>query len=180
MALKATIFKVALQVADLDRHHYADYALTIARHPSETDERMMLRVAVFARHAGEMLALGRGISDTEEPDLWARDLTGEVLEWIELGLPDERRILKACGRARRVVVYAYGGAAARIWWQNTGPRVDRATNLAVYLVTPESMTALGALARRTMSLQAMLQDGALMLTSDAGMIDVPLEPLRAP
>ena len=180
MALKSTIFKAELQIADMDRHYYADHALTIARHPSETDERMMLRVLAFALQADEGLALCKGISDTDEPDLWVKDLTGDILRWIELGLPDERRVLKACGRARQVVVYAYGGSAARIWWEGVANKLQRAANLTVFNVAPDAMQALGAMARRSMRLQATIQDGQVMLSGDDGMVTVEPEVWRRP
>src|ERR1700686_5331137 len=99
MALKSTIFKAELQVSDLDRDHFATHALRIARHPSETDERMMVRVLAFALHADDALEFGRGLSAENEPDLWQRDLTGAIERWIEVGLPDEREVRKASGRA---------------------------------------------------------------------------------
>jgi hypothetical protein len=105
MALKSTIFKIDLQIADMDRGYYADHALTIARHPSETDERMMARVLAFALFAAEDLSFGNGLSTNDEPDLWRRDLTGEVLLWVDVGQPDEKLIRKACHRARQVVVW---------------------------------------------------------------------------
>ena len=111
MALKATIFKADLQIADMDRHYYGDHALTIARHPSETDERMMVRLLAFALHAHDMLAFGRGLSADDEPDLWQKDLTGAIDLWIDVGQPDEKRMLKACGRSSRVVVYSTAAAA---------------------------------------------------------------------
>jgi len=113
MAIKSTIYKATLQVADMDRHYYADHALTIARHPSETDERMMMRCLAFALNAGEALAFGKGLSDADEPDLWQRDLTGAIQLWIEVGQPDEKRILRACGRAgyRTAVTNGPGGLA---------------------------------------------------------------------
>ena len=108
MALKSTIFKAELSIADIDRGYYRNHALTVARHPSETDERMMMRLLAFALHADDALEFGRGLSAEHEPDLWRRDLTGTVEQWIEVGLPEEREIRKACGRAREVHVLAYG------------------------------------------------------------------------
>lgn len=109
MALKSTIYKAELQIADMDRHYYADHALTVARHPSETDERMMVRIVAFALFAHERLEFCKGLSDVDEPDLWQKDLTGAIDVWIEAGQPDERRIAKAAGRAGQVTVIAYGG-----------------------------------------------------------------------
>ena len=120
MAINATVFKAVLQIADMDRHYYADHVLTLARHPSETDERMMVRLLAFALFAEDGLTFGKGISSDEEPDLWHKDLTGEIKRWIEVGLPDMRVIRKACGRADQVVVLSYGRAAG-IWWnENRG------------------------------------------------------------
>jgi uncharacterized protein YaeQ len=110
MAIKATVFKADLQIADMDRHYYAGHALTLARHPSETDERMMVRLLAFALFADDALTFGKGMSSDDEPDLWHKDLTGEIKRWIEVGLPDERAIRKACGRGD-VVVISYGRAA---------------------------------------------------------------------
>ena len=162
MALKSTICKAALQVADMDRHYYAEHALTVARHPSETDERMMVRILVFALHASESLAFGKGLSDADDPDLSQRDLTGAIELWIEVGQPDERSILKACGRAERVVVYAYGQSAS-LWWKGIAGKVERARNLAVRAIAPSSSAKLAALADRTMDLQCTIHDGEVWL-----------------
>jgi uncharacterized protein YaeQ len=171
MAIKATVFKAALQIADMDRHYYADHALTLARHPSETDERMMVRLLAFALYADEGLAFGKGISSDEEPDLWHKDLTGAIERWIEVGLPDERVIRKASGRANEVVVVSYG-RAADIWWNENRDKLQRLGNLTVLKLASETTQALAALASRTMQLQCTIQEGHIMMTSDAGMIEI--------
>jgi uncharacterized protein YaeQ len=171
MAIKATVFKAALQIADMDRHYYADHALTLARHPSETDERMMVRLLAFALYADEGLAFGKGISSDEEPDLWHKDLTGAIERWIEVGLPDERVIRKASGRANEVVVVSYG-RAADIWWNENRDKLQRLGNLTVLKLASETTQALAALASRTMQLQCTVQEGHIMMTSDAGMIEI--------
>jgi len=158
MALKATIFKADLQIADIDRQYYQDHSLTLARHPSETDERMMMRLLAFARHASPDLIFGKGVSSVEEPDLWQKDMTGAIELWIEVGQPDERRILKACGRASRVLIYSYG-TTAQVWWRQLGSRIERLRNLEVFHVPPGASAALAGLAERNMRLQCTLQDG---------------------
>lgn len=178
MALKATIYKADIQIADLERHYYQDHALTIARHPSETDERMMVRLLAFAHRAHEALEFGKGLSEAEEPDLWQRDLTGAVEHWIEVGLPDERRILKACGRAAQVTVYAYGGRAADLWWGQVGPKLTRPANLTVFSLPYDATQSLAKLARRTMRLQATIQEGQVLVTSEDGSVSVDLQVLR--
>lgn len=171
MAIKATVFKAVLQIADMDRHYYADHALTLARHPSETDERMMVRLLAFAMFAADGLTFGKGISGDEEPDLWQKDLTGAIKCWIEVGLPVERVIRKAGGRAEQVVVLSYG-RAADIWWNENRDRLKRQHNLTVLKLPSESTLALAALANRTMQLQCTIQEGLIMVTSNAGMIGV--------
>ncbi|WP_044528157.1 YaeQ family protein [Herbaspirillum sp. B65] len=177
MALKSTIFKADLQISDMDRHYYQQHALTIARHPSETDERMMIRVLAFALHASEALAFGKGLSDTDEPDLWQKDLTGAIDLWIEVGQPDDRAILKACGRAQQVLVYSYS-STSNIWWNQTGSRVDRAKNLKVINVAAEASQALAALAQRTMQLQCTIQDGQVWLGANENMVLIEPETIK--
>lgn len=179
MALKATIFKAALSVADIDRGYYGDHALTIARHPSETDERMMVRLLAFALHADAALEFGRGLSAEDEPDLWRSDLTGLIEEWIEVGLPDERELRKACGRAREVYVLAYGGRAVELWWQGVHDKLDRQERLAVTEVPQEASRALAQLAGRSMELQVTIQDGHVLVTDGATSVSVELRVLKA-
>jgi uncharacterized protein YaeQ len=163
MASNATIFKAALQIADLERHYYQDHALTLARHPSETDERMMVRLLAFVRHAHAALTFGRGISAHDEPDLWQKDLTGNIELWIDVGQPDEKDILRACGRARRVFLYTYGGRGVDLWWEQNRDRLERAENLTVLNLPPDGSRALAKLAQRNMQLQCTLQEGQVWI-----------------
>jgi uncharacterized protein YaeQ len=180
MALKATIFKADLSIADIDRGVYTDHALTIARHPSETDERMMVRLLAFALHADERLEFGRGLSAEDEPDLVRRDLTGALEQWIDVGLPDERDVRRACGRAREVVVYAYGGRATALWWDKCAPALARQPSLAVWEVPQEASEGLVALTARTMALQFTVQDGHVLATDGVRTVAIEPKPLKAP
>ena len=171
MAPKATIFKAELTVSDLDRGHFATHQLTLARHPSETDERMMVRLLAFALHADERLAFGPGLSTEDEPDLALADLTGATELWIEVGLPDERQVRRACSRARRVVVYAFGSAAG-VWWGQQGEALARFENLAVVALPPESTRQLAARAGRTMSLQCTVQEGHIWWSDEAVSLEI--------
>ncbi len=164
MALKATIFKVEIQIADMDRNHYQDYPLTIARHPSETDERMLLRMVAFALNADERLGFGKGISTDEEPDLWQKSLSDEIELWIELGQPDEKRLRKACGRAHRVIVYPYAERSAAIWWQQNESDYRRFQNLSVIKLTNLSDVAMGDLVQKNMALSCTIQEGQVWLS----------------
>jgi len=179
VATKATIFKADLQIIDMDRHYYQDHALTLARHPSETDERMMLRLLAFARHASDTLSFTRGLCSNDEPDLWQKDLTGVIEHWIELGQPDEKRIRKACGRAQQVSIYCYSGHSARIWWQQTGAGLANIKNLAVLNIAPENSKALAQLAQRSMQLQATIQDGQTWIADNEASMEVPVETWQA-
>jgi len=176
MALKATIFKADLQIADMDRNYYQGHALTLARHPSETDERMMVRLLAFALYAEEYLAFGKGLSAEDEPDLWMKDLTGAIELWIEVGLPDEREIRKACGKSNRVVVLCYGGRGADLWWNQNRDKLERLRNLVVMNLPPATSQDLAALAQRNMSLLCTIQDGQAWLTD--GERTVHIEPVK--
>ena len=166
MALKATIFKVDLAVADMDRNLYENYSLTLARHPSENDIRMMVRLLAFMRYADNALAFGKGLSTDEEPDLWLKDLTGAIDLWIVVGQPDERWLRKASGRAGRVVVFTYGARVAEMWWEQNRATLEKLPNLTVLRISPESTQALAALASRAMSLQCLIQDGEMLITGE--------------
>ncbi len=163
MAIKATIFKANLQIADMERHYYQDHSLTLARHPSETDERMMVRLLAFALHTHEYLEFGQGMTDDTEADLWLKDLTGAIKLWIDVGIPDEKLIRKACGRADQVVVYCYGGRVADMWFAQNSAQFERLKNLTIVNLPVESTRALAKLAQRTMNLQCTVQDGQVWL-----------------
>jgi len=167
MAPKSTIYKAELDVADLDRNYYAAHSLVLACHPSETVTRMMLGLAAFALNAHERLSFSRGLAETEEPDLWRRDLVGDLEQWIELGHPDERRLAKACGKSREVLVYTYS-ASPELWWDPAADRLSRFRNLRVFRFDPAEAKALDALVERGMSLSATIQDGELWLRDDRG------------
>ena len=179
MALKSTIFKAELSVADIVRGQYGDYALTLARHPSETDERMMLRLLAFALHAGDTLSFGEGLSTEDEPDLWRRDLTGAILLWVDVGLPDEREVRKACGRAAAVHVYAYGGRAVGLWWDKVRGRLDRQERLVVSEVPLDASRALATLAGRSMRVHCTIQEGQILFGDAASSVSLELVTLKA-
>ena len=179
MALKSTIFKVELSIADVERGYYRDHSLRIARHPSETDERMMVRLLAFALHADEALEFGRGLSAEDEPDLWQRDLTGAIERWIDVGLPDERAVRKACGRARSVDILAYGGRAVELWWEGARARLERQESLTVTEVPLDASRALAQLAGRSMRLQVTIQEGHVLVVDGTTSISTDLRPLKA-
>jgi uncharacterized protein YaeQ len=178
MALKATIYKADLQIADMDRNFYETQSLTLARHPSETDERMMVRLIAFAIHANEALTFTKGLFDVEEPDLWQKDLTGAIELSIEVGQPDEKVILKACGRSGHVVVYSYS-ATSHIWWKSLANKVERCKNLTVINLNSDATEQLARMAQRSMQLQCTIQDGQIWLTDGTTTVEVGRETLKA-
>jgi uncharacterized protein YaeQ len=169
MALKATIYKAELEVVDMDRNYYATHKLTLACHPSETAERLMTRLLAFGLNASERLAFGRGISDSDEPDLWLKDLTGEVELWIELGHPDERVVSRAIGKSKRVIIYTYS-ANPGLWWQPIRSRFQGEKKLSVFHVSSPSVRELGLMAEASMSLQCSVQDGEVWFRDDKGAV----------
>lgn len=184
MALKATIFKANLSIADIDHGYYADHALTLARHPSETDERMMIRLVALALQAYTLqdvcngdgtLAFGAGLSDPEDPDVSLTDFTGQKRLWIEVGQPEEKPLTKACQKADQVVVYAFNHAA-EVWWKGIETKLTRLDKLQVWRIPSATAQALSALAQRSMQLQATIQEGALTLSDDKATVEI--EPLR--
>lgn len=180
MALKSTVFKAQLQIADMDRSLYADHALTLARHPSETDERMMMRLLAFALAVPAdndhgALEFTAGLSDTDAPDLWQKDLTGQLVQWVEVGQPDDRRLAKACGRADQVRIWAYSSSAP-IWWSGIEGKVVRLANLEVWRIDPAESQALAQLAERSMQLQITVQEGHIWVGN--GRESVEIQPQR--
>lgn len=164
MALKATVHKAAVNIADMDRNYFTDVNLVLAQHPSETPQRLMLRLLAWILHADSRLEFTRGLSAEDEPALWRRNDVGEPECWIELGLPEEKRIRKACHLAQNVVLYAYNERAARVWWRQAETALSQLDNLEVRFINDVQMTQLANLAGRTMSLQATLQDGIIWLS----------------
>lgn len=184
MALKSTIYKASLALADIDHGCYADHALTLARHPSETDERMMIRLAALALNAHALqddcggdghLGFGAGLSDPDEPDVWLRDFTGRARLWIEVGQPEDKPLAKACGKADRVRVYCFNHAA-EVWWRGIEGKLSRLSNLEVWRIPTAASQELAKLATRSMQLQATVQEGVLTLSDAQRSVD--LEPVR--
>lgn len=178
MAINASIFKVDLQVADMDRNYYQGHNLTIARHPSETDERMMVRVLAFAHNAMEGLGFGKGLSTDDEPDLWKKNLVDEIELWIDVGQPDEKRLRRAAGRSKKVLVYAYGGNEVDTWWHQNQRKLNQMEKLGVYQVSQEVSQAMTNLVARTMQLQVTIQDGEILFTDGQNSVETNLIQLK--
>lgn len=164
MATKATIYKTLLNIANMDSHYYADHNLTMAKHPSETDLRLMVRMVAFILNADDDLVFCKGISQEDEPDLWQKSLDGEIKLWIDLGQPDEKRIKKACGRSDKVIIYTYQEGMASSWWKQIETSLTRFSNLQVIHLDIDG--DIEELAKRAMSLQANISDNELTLMDE--------------
>ena len=164
MAAKATIYKALLNIANMDSHYYAEHNLTLAKHPSETDLRLMVRLIAFVLNADENLEFTKGISQDDEPDLWKKSLGGDIELWIDLGQPDAKRIKKACGRSEKVIIYTYQEGMATSWWKQIETSLTRFSNLQV--IHLEMDGDIEALSKRAMSLQANISDNELTLIDE--------------
>lgn len=175
MAQKATIYKIELSVSDMDRHYYETHKLTVAKHPSETDERLMLRVVAFALNAHEHLELTKGLSTDDEPDIWQKSLSGDIDVWVALGLPSEKVMRQSCSKAGKVIVYPYGGRTAEMWWGKLKSGASRFDNLQVINFSETDTAALAKLASRAMKLQINIQNGDVMVSVDDSVVYVTLD-----
>lgn len=175
MALKATVFKATLNIADMDRYYYDEHSLTLARHPSETDQRMMARLAVFALNAEPRLNFTKGISTDNEPDLWIKDYSDQIELWIELGQPDEKRLRQACGKAQAVRIYCYSGHSAELWWEQIQNIAKRFDNLSVINLNHDAIQQLGDMAQRNMILHCNIEDQILSLSDNTQSVDITQE-----
>ncbi|HBI11884.1 MAG TPA: hypothetical protein DDY57_17500 [Franconibacter pulveris] len=176
MALKATIYKAAVNVADLDRQQFLETSLTLACHPSETQERMMLRLLAWIIHADERLQFTRGLCADDEPEIWLRNDHMGIELWVELGLPDERRLRKAVNQSSEVVLFTYNDRAAQVWWQQNQDKLRQYKNLAIWYINDEQLAKVSELADRTMSLQATLQEGIIWLSDERHNLELQLTP----
>jgi uncharacterized protein YaeQ len=179
VALSATVFKVELGVSDVDHGYYADHTLTVARHPSENDERMVVRLLAFGLRAHRLsdvdgeLTFGPGLSTPGVPDLRLADYTGRILEWISVGQPDERALGKAAGQGEQVLLFPFA-AGAPTWWRTVGPKVAGLSNLTVLQIPHEPVQQLADTVDRRVAAQVMLMEGQITMT--VGGVDVTFTP----
>lgn len=178
MSNNATVFKITLQIADMDRNYYHDHLLTIARHASETEERMMVRILAFALNASNNLVFANGLSEDDEADIWEKDLLGNIQKWVDVGLPEEKFIKKICGRAKQVYIYTYGGRTADIWWEKFKNKLSQFTNLSVLNVSTSDSQAMANVAARGMKLYFTINEGQVLLSTDTSSLSISLNPLK--
>ena len=170
MAANATIYKTNLNIANMDTHYYAEHSLTLAKHPSENDLRLMVRLLAFVFNANEDLVFCKGISQDDEPDLWQKDLSGDIQLWIDLGQPDEKRIKKACGRSKKVIIYTYQEGIATSWFKQNQKLLNRFKNLSIVYLN--IVGEIQMLCERSMTLQANISDGELNLINEESSVSI--------
>ncbi len=128
----------------------------------------MVRLVLFAMHAQEDLTFTKGLSDVDEPDIWIKDLTGQIQLWLEVGQPDEKRILKAASRSEKVVICAYSGQASKVWWSGIKNKIARAKNLQVICLPQPITKILASWVERGMQLHVNIQEGEILVSSEKG------------
>ncbi len=175
MALSASIHKVSLNIADMDRQYYQEHELTVAMHPSETEFRLLVRIIAFALNAHEHLVFTKGLAVDGEPELWQKTLSDEIEVWIDFGQVDEKRIRKACGRSKQVCIYTYQARKSSIWWEQNRQKLSRHANLSVFSIDAEGVEAL---LDRHMKLQCIIDDGAMSLSDETNSISVTVTALE--
>ncbi|MCO4837408.1 MAG: YaeQ family protein [Oceanospirillaceae bacterium] len=166
MAIGATIFKANLNLSNLNSHHYADFNLTLAKHPSENETRLMCRLIAFLHAAHDDLELTKGISSVDEPDLWQRDLSGNILHWIELGMPDEKRIRQASGKAQQVSIYTYHDNKAEIWLDKNRAGLTANKKVKVFHINVQNNADIENLLFKTMNLGCIIEEDQMHLSDE--------------
>ena len=170
MALKPTIYKFSITLADIDRNRYDDVTLTVAQHPSETLERMMARVLAYCLNCEDDLSFTRGLSENDEPDLWRHSLDGQILDWIEVGEPSADRLRKASRLARAVTTYTFN-TRSEVWWQQVGTDAEK-LGVSVYRFPWPSVQALAALTERTTELSVTITRPSIFVAGALGEVDI--------
>jgi len=164
MALKATIYKANIELADMDRNYYDSLQLTLAQHPSETEQRLMVRLISYILNAHQDLKFGKGVSDEDEAAIWQINYSDEIALWIELGQLDEKRLKKAGNQAQQVKLYTYG-SSVETWWSQNENSLSKYPSLTIEQFNTVTTDALIKLLSRSMEFQCSIQDGQLWLTS---------------
>ncbi len=165
MARKAAIHRAQIELSHVDRGVYGEIRVTVARHPSETSERMLARLLAFALRHEEGLEFGRGVSTPEEPDAWSRDPDGRIRQWIEVGQPDAQRLVKAARQSERATLFAFGSGVER-WRRAQLEGRPLPPNLHVARIDDAFLDALASSLDRTLRWTLTVSEGALFLAQD--------------
>ena len=162
MAISATVVRAKISIADMSRHYYQNHSLTLAQHPSETETRLMIRLLAFALHAHEDLQFTKGLSAEDEPEIWIKSLTDEIELWVELGLPDETRIKKACNRSKQVLLFCYDDRSFGPWYKKNESKLQR-DNLKLFRISDADSEKLISLYSRQIDLQINIEEDEIYI-----------------
>ncbi|WP_105166611.1 YaeQ family protein [Pseudoalteromonas sp. T1lg23B] len=178
MALKSTIIKTQLSLSDMDRHIYQTCSVTVAQHPSENEQRLMVRLLAYALQYQEQLEFTKGLCADDEPEIWVKNYSDEIELWVDLGLPDEKRVKKACNKAKQVVLYTYGENTQTLWWQKNQAKLNGFDNLSVISLPYSATQQLAAMAARSISLTVTVQDKEIWISDEQRSVHLIPEQLK--
>ena len=170
MAIKPTIYKFRISLSDLNRHYYDTLNLTVALHPSETIERMMVRVLAYCINAQEQLTFTKGLSEVDEPDLWVRSYDDKTKLWIDIGEPSAERIKKSCRLAEKVKIYCFN-SKADVWWQQSQGKI-RQLQASLIKFDWQEIQHLASLVERTMDMSVSISGDSAYIAAQKGEIEV--------
>ncbi|WP_372882602.1 YaeQ family protein [Psychromonas sp.] len=171
MALKPTIYKMNINLSDLNQDRYDTLNLTVALHPSETPERMMARVIAYCLNAQEFLTFTKGLSVADDPDIWAKSLADEFLLWVDVGEPAFERIKKASRLAQAVKVYSFN-TKSNVWWKQSAADFEKLSNLEVYQFNFEQIQALAKLLKRSMDFSVTISGDTAYIAAELGECEI--------
>lgn len=177
MALKPTIYKFRISLSDTNRDLYDSTQLTVAQHPSETVERMMARIMAYCVKWQPNLALTKGLSTTDEPDLWVKSLDDQIELWVDIGEPSLDRVKKACRLAKQVDIFSFN-SKSDVWWEQTKNKAHQ-YSASFYRFDSQAIEALAQVVARTMDLSVMITGDSLFVDCEQGSFEVQLTTLQS-
>lgn len=166
MALSSSIYRADIDLSNLNTHQYENYNLTMAKHPSESESRMMFRLLAYLYCAHEDLAFTKGLSAQDEPEIWQKDFAGDIVQWIELGLPDLKRIRQASGKSKSVKIFTHHQSKSEDWWSKIKGSLIRNDKVEVYHLNLVEEFDLEDLVSKSMKLSCVIEDGVMHLSND--------------
>ena len=177
MAIKPTIYKLKISLSDLNRNYYDTLNLTLAQHPSETVERMMVRVLAYCINAEERLAFAKGLNSDDEPDIWAKTLDEQISLWIDVGEPSLERIKKASRQTDALKIYCFN-SKADVWWTQAQEKISR-MNALIFQFQWQEIQALAAMVQRTMELSVTITGNSAYVATELGECEINWNELQA-
>jgi uncharacterized protein YaeQ len=165
MAIKSSVYKLNLDISDCNKNYFNTHQLILSKHPSETEQRLMVRVLAFALNASESLSFSKGLCADDEPEIWDKNLSDEILNWISLGQVDIKLVKKSLGRSKEVVIFTYAGNKSKTWWQQNQTQLEKFNKLKVVNIKVDDVKAMEQLVSRNMDLQCTIQDELVYLSN---------------